>query len=180
MPDRNTERSSVQFTLIPAPALEVLLAGSLEQASDLVGLQLPAFFLTQNWLWQYRLDQIRADPSAAPWLVRAVFGRPADAVVGHAGFHGPPDAAGMVEIGYSIVPEFRRRGYGRAAAIQLIEYAAASPDVTRLRASVSPNNVASLALIRSLGFEQSGEQWDDEDGLELVFERPPVFSFSAA
>jgi len=37
-------------------------------------------------------------------------------------------------------------------------------------ASVSPGNDPSLGLIRSLGFEQTGEQWDDIDGLELVFE----------
>jgi RimJ/RimL family protein N-acetyltransferase len=38
-------------------------------------------------------------------------------------------------------------------------------------ASVSPENAPSLAVIRKLGFEQTGEQWDEEDGLELVFER---------
>jgi RimJ/RimL family protein N-acetyltransferase len=45
-----------------------------------------------------------------------------------------------------------------------------------VRASISPDNVASLALIRSLGFEQRGEQWDEIDGLELIFERPPVLA----
>lgn len=174
MKDLNSERSSVQFTLIPAPALEALLAGSLEQASHLVELELPSFYLTQNWLWQYRLDQLRADPAAAPWLVRAVYGQPAGAVVGHAGFHGPPNTDGMVEIGYSILPEFRRQGYGCAAATQLLHIAGASPDVRVVRASISPDNVASLALARSLGFQQTGEQWDDEDGLELIFERPAI------
>jgi hypothetical protein len=37
-------------------------------------------------------------------------------------------------------------------------------------ASVSPDNEPSLVLIRKLGFVQTGDQWDDEDGLELVFE----------
>jgi RimJ/RimL family protein N-acetyltransferase len=37
-------------------------------------------------------------------------------------------------------------------------------------ASVSPTNVASLALVRRFGFVQTGAQWDDEDGQELVFE----------
>lgn len=41
-----------------------------------------------------------------------------------------------------------------------------------IRASISPDNAASLAVIRPFGFERVGEQWDDEDGLELVFERP--------
>ena len=100
-----------------------------------------------------------------------MLGYPANAVVGHAGFHDPPNEAGMVEVGYRVVPEHRRQGYGRAALAELLAYAAASPEVGTVRASISPGNVASLALARSLGFRHIGEQWDDEDGLELVFER---------
>jgi hypothetical protein len=29
-----------------------------------------------------------------------------------------------------------------------------------------------LHIVRAAGFQQVGQQWDDEDGLELVFERP--------
>jgi hypothetical protein len=41
-----------------------------------------------------------------------------------------------------------------------------------VRASVRPDNVASLTLIGRYGFVRVGEQWDDEDGLELVLEVP--------
>jgi len=165
------EPSTVDLTLIPEAALEALLAGSLGAASAIIGLALPDVYLTRGWLWQYRLDQVRADPESAPWLVRAVYGRPVEAVVGHAGFHGPPDGGGMVEIGYAIVPEFRRRGYARAAVGQLLAYAAGH-GARVVRASVSPENVASLALVRSYGFQHVGEQWDEKDGRELIFERP--------
>jgi len=168
---RANESPTVELKLIPESALEALLAGSLAEASAIMGLTLPASFLTQDGLWRYRLEQIRADPAAAPWLVRAVYGRPADAVVGHAGFHGPPDDRGMVEIGYAIVPEFRRQGYARAAVGQLIAYAA-EHGARVVRASVSPDNVGSLAVIRPYGFQHVGEQWDEEDGRELIFERP--------
>ena len=40
----------------------------------------------------------------------------------------------------------------------------------RFRASVSPGNVASLAVIGRLGFRQTGVQIDDIDGEELVFQ----------
>jgi ribosomal-protein-alanine N-acetyltransferase len=42
--------------------------------------------------------------------------------------------------------------------------------VTRVRASVRPDNAPSLRLVRRWGFTEVGEQWDDEDGLETVFE----------
>jgi len=78
----------------------------------------------------------------------------------------------MVEIGYTTLPDYRRRGYARAAVAALLVEAAASPDVRTVRASISPDNIASLALARSFGFVQVGDQWDEENGLELVFERP--------
>ena len=41
-----------------------------------------------------------------------------------------------------------------------------------LRATVSPDNAASLALIAQYPFVEVGEQWDDEDGLETIYEMP--------
>jgi RimJ/RimL family protein N-acetyltransferase len=163
---------TVRLVLIPVDALEALLAGDLDQASAITGLPLPPFFLTQDRVWRVFHNKILRDPASAPWLVRAVVDASSDAVVGHAGFHGAPDAAGMVEVGYTILPEHRRQGYGRATVHALLREAAASPDVRTMRASISPGNDASLALARSCGFRQVSEQWDDEDGLELVFERP--------
>ncbi len=169
-----TAHPRVRLVLIPFDALEALLAGDLERASAITGVPLPETFVTDRaalGLWRYRRDQILREPASAPWLARAVVDEPAGTVVGNAGFHGPPDDAGMVEIGYSILPEYRRRGYGRAAVAALLGEAAESPDVRTVRASISPDNVASLTLARSFGFVQVGDQWDEEDGLELVFER---------
>jgi RimJ/RimL family protein N-acetyltransferase len=42
--------------------------------------------------------------------------------------------------------------------------------VRQFVASVGPTNVPSLALVRRMGFAQTGVQWDEEDGEELVFE----------
>ena len=41
-----------------------------------------------------------------------------------------------------------------------------------LRASISPDNEASLALVRKAGFVEVGSQMDEIDGLELIFEKP--------
>jgi RimJ/RimL family protein N-acetyltransferase len=54
----------------------------------------------------------------------------------------------------------------------LLAWAATAEGVTRVRASISPDNEASLATIRGFGFEAAGEQWDDEDGLEIIHEVP--------
>ena len=166
---------AVRLVLIPFDALEALMAGDLDRASTTTGVPLPEAFITDEaalWVWRYRRDQIIREPGSAPWLVRAVVREPDGAVVGNAGFHGGPNDVGMVEIGYTTLPDYRRRGYARAAVAAMLAEAAASPDVRTVRASICPDNVASLALARSFGFVQVGDQWDEENGLELVFERP--------
>jgi [ribosomal protein S5]-alanine N-acetyltransferase len=73
-------------------------------------------------------------------------------------------------VAYSVDPACRRRGYARAMLAALLRRAAAEPAVRTVRATISPGNVASLATISGFGFTEAGEQWDDEDGRELIFE----------
>jgi [ribosomal protein S5]-alanine N-acetyltransferase len=172
--DANAEAKSVRFVELSSTAMAALLLGDLSGASSETGVRLTDYFVTDRaqWLWRYRVEQMAADPTSARWIVRAAVAEPEGMVVGHAGFHGPPDAAGMVEVAYSVAPEFRRRGYARAMLAELLRRAAAEPAVTTVRATISPDNAASLATIRGFGFEPRGEQWDEEDGLELIFEVP--------
>jgi hypothetical protein len=44
------------------------------------------------------------------------------------------------------------------------------PLVHRVRVTISPDNVASSGLVAQYGFTEVGEQWDDEDGLEIIYE----------
>ena len=120
----------------------------------------------------FRIAQVRENPEANPWLIRLAVVRTSETIIGLGNFHAPPDERGMVEIGYRVLPMFRRRGFGREIAHTMWGYAADHPQVDVLRASVRPDNVASLSIVRGAGFEKVGEQDDPEDGLEWVFERP--------
>lgn len=93
-----------------------------------------------------------------------------DAPVGLAGFHGPPDEVRMVEVGYRIGTVQRRKGYARQALETLLAVARAHPDVQVVRATISPANHASRSLVEGYGFEEVGEQWDDQEGLEIILE----------
>lgn len=156
------------------PVLAALAEGDTETAGALIGTELGPHFASEEmrWLSRYRLDQLRAVPSRAGWLANVVVDADDGRAVGHAGFHGPPDERRMVEIGYSVIPELRRRGYARATLIELLRKADASPEVATVRASIRPDNTASLATIAGFGFEWVGEQWDEIDGLEHIHERP--------
>ena len=166
--------TTVRFVPLPPPVLSALLSGDLEAARAATGVPLTEWFLSDEitWLWRMRLDQIAADPRAAEWTVRAAVSVPDGAVVGAAGFHGPPDDDGMVEVGYSTDPAYRRRGYARAMLTELLRWAAAAPGTATVRASIRPDNAASLATIAGFGFTHVGEQWDEEDGTEYLYEVP--------
>jgi RimJ/RimL family protein N-acetyltransferase len=123
-------------------------------------------------VWEIRAAQVVEDPPSAAWVTCVVWDPERRLAVGRAGYHGPPDADGMVEVGYSIDPQYRRQGYARAALRALLARAAAEPDVRTFRATISPDNAASRDLVLAHGLTEVGEQEDDEDGLEIIYELP--------
>ncbi len=126
----------------------------------------------EEFLLSLRLEQVEKDPAVERWLMRAITFRGEREMIGHAGFHGPPDARGYVEIGYTVFEPYRRAGIAHESALALFAWARRQTGVRGFRASVSPANAPSLSLVSQLGFVQTGVQWDEIDGEELVFERP--------
>ena len=162
---------SVRIVHLDPATLDALAAGELPVASP-VPLTDHLTGSEHRPLWRRRSRQVAADPTAAAWVTGVVWAPAIGVAVGRAGFHGPQDEAGMVEVGYAIDPAYRRRGYARAALAALLDRATREPAVRTVRASVRPDNLASRALVESFGFIPVGQQWDDEDGLETVYERP--------
>ncbi len=85
-----------------------------------------------------------------PWEVRTARG----ALVGTAGFQGPP-RAGEVAIGYGIVPEYRGRGLASEAVAALLEAARCSGAVVVV-AQVDWDNAASRRVLDRHGFAVVG------------------------
>lgn len=152
--------------------MKALLAGDLDVAARELGAELAegmredlASFLG------YRIPALEARPGSQPWLGRSIVATHPDGrreVIGTIGFHAPPDETGRVEIGYRVEAAFRRRGVATECVEALLAWAE-SVGTHRFRASVAPDNVASLAVVRSFGFRQVGVQVDEIDGEELVF-----------
>lgn len=127
-----------------------------------------------------RLRQLRQDPARADWGVAAIVLRESGEMIGHIGFHGPPGVNARrepdaVELGYTVFPDHRRRGYATEAVRALLDYAH-EHGIHRFVASVGPENEPSLRIVRSLGFVEVGRHWDEEDGdeLELELHDPPA------
>lgn len=90
--------------------------------------------------------------------------------VGQMGFKGPPDAHGMIELGYGINQSFWNRGYATEMARALITWAVDQPDVRRITAETLPTNRGSIRVLEKLGFQPTGERKDDEEGRVIVWQ----------
>jgi RimJ/RimL family protein N-acetyltransferase len=162
----------VRIVHLTASAFRALSSGDLAGANALSPIPLSAYFAGPEWrsVWLRRSRQVEEDPGSAAWVTGVIWDEERQVAVGRAGYHGPPDQSGMVEIGYAVDPAYRRRGYARAALEALLQRAAREPQVRTVRVTISPDNVASYQLAAQYGFTEVGQQWDDEDGLEIIYE----------
>lgn len=128
----------------------------------------------------YRSEEVSPDWLAAlhtstgpdPWRHGFfVVHRDTRAAIGSAGFKGPADATGMVEIAYGIVSSFEGRGYATEAATALVTYAFEHAHVRLVRAHTLPVPNASTRVLVKCGFHRTGEVVDPDDGPVWRWER---------
>lgn len=74
------------------------------------------------------------------------------ALVGSGGYMGPPDGEGTVEVGYSVLPEFRGQGFAGEIVEALVARAFSFPQVSRVIAHTVASNAASVAVLMKCGF----------------------------
>ncbi|MEJ7639876.1 MAG: GNAT family N-acetyltransferase [Singulisphaera sp.] len=118
------------------------------------------------------LAQLRASPVADPWVHGfAVIHRGSGEVIGSAGFKGPPDEKGMVEIAYGIVPGYQGQGYATEATTALLAFAFGDGRVNLVRAHTFSGHNASTRVLTKCRFESIGEVVDPEDGPVWRWER---------
>ena len=118
----------------------------------------------------WRVPQVKSDPSTNKWFVRFITLKETGEIIGSTSFHGVPDSEGMMEIGIGIDEKFWRKGYAKEALRGMWLWVCGEPDVRTLRYTVSPTNIASVKIIESYGFDHKGQQMDEVDGPEDIYE----------
>jgi RimJ/RimL family protein N-acetyltransferase len=92
-------------------------------------------------------------------------------VIGSAGFKGPPDSSGVVEIAYGIVPSSEGNGYATEAAKALLDFALETAGVQFVRAHTLPVANASTRVLLKCGFRHTESVIDPDDGPVWRWER---------
>ena len=65
-------------------------------------------------------------------------------------------AGRQLEIGYSLLPNERGKGYGTEATQLMVDYLFLSKDTMRIQAQTDPRNVASHKVLEKVGFKNEG------------------------
>jgi [ribosomal protein S5]-alanine N-acetyltransferase len=103
-------------------------------------------------------DRLRDHPDEDGWWMYyfAGPGEEGGPLVGCGGYKGPP-AGGVVEVGYSILEPFRRRGYATEATEALCRRAFDVPEVSAVIAETFPELAPSIGVLERCGFTLLGE-----------------------
>lgn len=162
--------------LVPfTPAQLLALIERPEQFHELAGVSADAgmhVLFTSGEISPAWLATLRTLEHADPWTLGfAVIDREKQLVVGSAGFKGGPDADGVVEIAYGIVPAFEGRGYATQAAQALTAYALGSGLVSLVIAHTLAASNASTRVLTKCGFQRAGEFIDPDDGMVWRWEQ---------
>jgi RimJ/RimL family protein N-acetyltransferase len=109
-------------------------------------------------------EYLKAHTDALGWWMY-LFTHTADcALVGLGGFKGRASESGMVEIGYSIAPAYRRRGLATEAARGLIDYAFSHPQVKTVDAHTLAVVNPSTRVLEKVGMKKTGALADPDHG----------------
>lgn len=106
----------------------------------------------------------KANPDTLGWWTYLFVHVEDEVLIGQGGYKGEADEAGTVEIGYAIVPAYRRRGLATEAARGLIDHAFAHAHVKRVDAHTLAERNASTRVLERVGMKFVGAVNDPDHG----------------
>ncbi len=99
------------------------------------------------------IENMEKAPSEPVWDWIAIH-RLDQAVIGGLGFMEGPDKDGVVEMGYDVVPAYRKQGYATEMARSLIAWAFQETDINVVTASCLDDNIGSMKVLENVGMRR--------------------------
>ncbi len=99
------------------------------------------------------INNMEKKPSEGVWDWIAIH-RKDQTVIGGIGFIGAPDKDGVVEMGYDVIPEYRKQGYATEMARNLIAWAFREAGIKVVTASCLDDNVGSIKVLENVGMRR--------------------------
>lgn len=127
-----------------------------EKLTQELGLKVPLEPLSEHMKKVYRLKVSRIEAEPASLLYNTYFIiilKEAKCMIGSLGLKGSPDNEGLIEVGYSIEPEYQCRGYMREALQSFLDWVMQLKEVSGVNACTSKTNIPSHKVLRACGFD---------------------------
>jgi ribosomal-protein-alanine N-acetyltransferase len=144
---------------ITSDHLQAELAGG-HGLGEISGFTVPEEWPPEQWeesAMRYLLDKMEPDgrPGWARYVALPTAGAPL--LIGSCGTTSPiTDETVEVEVGYSFLPAFHRRGYATEAVRSLLEWIFSHPKVERVSAQTLPSLSGSIRVLEKTGFRLVG------------------------
>jgi len=152
---------SRRMTLVAAtPELVQADLASRADFADAIGAEVPEEWppdLFDSPAMRVTLQQLQ-DPAEHGWSLWYLLSKDCEVprVLGVCGFKGKPDRAGSVEIGYSVLRQFRIQGYATEAVARLVAWAFSHQNVVEVTAETLPHLRQSIRVMEKNGFTFRG------------------------
>lgn len=113
--------------------------------------------LYESTAMRWSLRQLE-DPAEHGWSIWYLLSKKDEfpQVMGICGFKGKPGSSGSVEIGYSVLKQFRVQGYATEAVARLVVWAFSHQNVIEVTAETLPYLKQSIRVMEKNGFAFSG------------------------
>ncbi len=146
-----------------------LVMQSKQLLAEYLGVNVPISFPESEDALPWFYDLVKTDETLVGWLSFWALHRADNTLIASIGFKGKPDENGKIEIGYSVIPEYRRRGFASEMVRALLEYGFADPKVTVIEAQTRIDNIPSMKVLERFGMRQTGTSHDEEEGEMFVW-----------
>ena len=165
------EQETRRLKLIPfALELKRVAIADKRKLAELLGVRIPDSWPGPDLAEAMPLSIIEMEnlPSELVWD-SLIIHKDDNSLIGDIGFFGPPDAIGRVEVGYSIIPEYRNQGYASEMMCHMIAWAWQQSGVVSVTARCLDDNVGSIRVLEKAGLRKIGMEghvlrWEKRKG----------------
>jgi RimJ/RimL family protein N-acetyltransferase len=160
---RIIETANLQLIPCELAYIEAIMRDK-KELEQILGVRVPDNWPQMPESLDYVYKALHADPTSSEWGYHLFVHTKDRALIGEGGYKGKPDAAGVVEIGYAIIPEYRRRGLAFEAARGLTRQAFTHAEVRVVQAHTLKDGTASINVLKKLGMTLVGTAEDPDEG----------------
>ncbi len=122
---------------------------------EIVGVKVPEHWPGPDLIeaLPFLVEHIKNDPAGAVWD-GIIIHKADEVIIGDMGYKGEPNEEGAVEIGYSIIPEYRNQGHATEMAHRLITWAFQEQGVKMITAECLNDNIGSMKVLAKVGMHR--------------------------